>query len=353
MAAKKSTQKRVPPSTQVKKVKTRVKRKLIRNAIFIVNLVVVGVATYVVVAHSNSNAANYVISKDSSDVQTSPLDTINAADIAVNVARMANMPEAAAVTNYADTVNAELETFTVVRDVATIPQILTLNIKTLADIQTYETVEGDTLSGLATKFGVTSDSIRWSNDVTENELPSGIKLLIPPMNGIIYVVRSGDTIEKVAQGYGVSASQIISFNDLEVGGFTPGVRIFLPNAVRPTTRLVSFRYGWNGYDYGYCTYYAAAKAGAPPGWGHAKTWAINAARTPGWTVSKIPVPGSIAQNPGMSWWGHVAVVEAVKEEDGQYWIKYSDMNNLAGWNRIGYTSDWRPASEYPSYIIKL
>lgn len=320
---------------------------------------VIGFACYMVLSYSGSNAASFG-AQNGSQAAVSPLDELSSADIAVNIARMANLPEMAAVTNYADTVNAELETFTINRDVAQMPQIMTANLKTLADIQEYITKPGDTVSGLAEKFSVTSDSIKWSNDLQNDALEPELKLQIPPMNGIIYTVRSGDTPEKLAQIYKVSAEQIIVFNDAELTGLVPGKTIFLPNAQKPAPVFNFYvRYGYNGYDPGWCTYYAAAHGGAPAGWGHARTWAVNAARTPGWMVSKVPVPGAIAQTTGIAgdrigWsWGHVGVVEQVKYENGQYYIKYSDMNGIAGFNRVGY-SDWVPALEkYQNFIYRI
>lgn len=336
-----------------KRKRKKLKKALIRHSILLVNLIVVGLAVFMIIKNSNSNAANIGNNVNSDEYKSNPLDRLSAADIAVNIARMTDLSETAAVTNYADTINSELDSFVVSKDIALIPQIITSDIKTLADIREYITVEGDTVAKLSEKFGVTSDSIRWSNDLTSDQLPVGMKLLIPPMNGIIYVIHSGDTAERIAGLYGVSVEQIVAFNDLEKEGFRPGKRIFVPNARRPApTFSFSLRYGNNGYDYGYCTYYAAAKAGAPSGWGHAKTWAVNAARTPGWAISDIPVPGAIAQTTSMSYWGHVAIVEDVKQEDGQYFIKFSDMNNLAGWNRIGFTEEWQPASTFQKYIYQ-
>lgn len=341
---------------QKKRRRTRavIKQAFVRYGILTGNLLIVIFAVFMVLNNRDSNAATYNTSVNS-ELSASPLDRVSASDIAVNVARMTDLPEKSAVTNFADTINAEMETFSVSRDVAFAPQIMSANIKTLADIREYTTVEGDTVGLLAQRFGITSDSIMWSNDLTNNVLPVGIKILIPPMNGIIYTVRSGDTADRIANTFRLPASLVVSFNDTEVSGLRPGMRIFLPNATNPTPRF-SFlaRYGNNGYDFGYCTYYAAAKTGAPGGWGHAKTWAENAARTPGWYVDKIPTIGSIAQTPTLSYWGHVAVVEQVKFENGQYWIKTSDMNNLAGWNRVGFDSDWQPSDAiYHAYIHKL
>lgn len=341
------------PVKKRKRSRAELRRAFVRYAIVGVNLMVVGVFIFLVIKYSGGNAATYG-ARAQDEAVVSPLDRLSAADIAVNVARMADLPEQAAVTNYADTINAELQTFTVTRDVAQLPQIITVNLKTLDDIREYITVEGDTVGSLSAKFGVTSDSIKWSNDLTNDTLQPGMRLLIPPINGFVYTVQAGDNVERLSGLYRVPAAQIIAFNDIDVTGMAPGKRIFLPGAQKPTP-VFSFllRYGNNGYDYGYCTYYAAAKAGAPPGWGHAKSWALNAAHTPGWFVGKEPVRGAIAQTPHLSYWGHVAIVEDVKVENGQYYIKYSDMNNLAGWNRVGY-SDWEPALQtYQAFIYKV
>lgn len=347
------------PKKANRKKRKITQKQLIRYGLVFGNLIILGLVGFLVIAFSGSNAANYS-AYSQPEAKANPLDELSAADIAVNVAQMTNLPEANSVINYADTVNSELETFTINTETAKLPQILTADIKTLADIKEYITVAGDSVGSLATKFGVTSDSIKWSNDLTSDELAPGIKLLIPPMNGMIYTIRSGDTPEKVAQLYGIPIEQLVVFNDLEVGSMIPGKRIFLPNAQRPTPAAsFAVRYGYNGYDPGWCTYYASARGGAPGGWGHARTWAVNAARTPGWYVSKTPVPGAIAQTTGISGdriggsWGHVGVVEQVKEENGQYYIKYSDMNGLAGFNRVGH-SDWVPAlSKFQNFIYRI
>jgi surface antigen len=104
-------------------------------------------------------------------------------------------------------------------------------------------------------------------------------------------------------------------------------------------------YGYNGYDYGYCTWYVANRISVPANWGNANTW-DNLAPASGWTVSHAPRAGGIAQS-NRGAFGHVAYVEAVSP-DGTM-IKYSDMNGIAGFNRVGY-SDWVPASKFNNYI---
>ena len=180
------------------------------------------------------------------------------------------------------------------------------------------------------------------------------------MNGIVYTVQSGDTIQSLATKYKANPDQITAYNDAEISGITTGEQIIIPNgqiqAVAAATRSTALgsvgsftpSYGANGYAYGFCTYYAAARSGAPGNWGNANTWAYYAALS-GWTVSSTPQVGAIAQTSGMSYLGHVAIVEAVSADGSQ--IKYSDMNGISGWGKVGY-SDWVSSSRFEHYIYR-
>jgi surface antigen len=125
----------------------------------------------------------------------------------------------------------------------------------------------------------------------------------------------------------------VSVNDAE-RGVVAGSYVWIPNVAMPTVtrfasasfRVASFspNYGFNGYDYGYCTYYVASRIAVPSNWGNANTWDNYARVTPGWAVVLTPSDGTM--------------------------IKYSDMNGLAGWGRVGY-SDWVSASRFEHYIV--
>lgn len=300
----------------------------------------------------------------SSSVANNPLDRISSADIAVNIARMTSLPESTAVVNQADTANSQLISSSSDNIVISKPQVVATALKSRKDIQTYTTVAGDTLAAVAVKFGVTSDSIRWSNNLGTGALAAGSKLTIPPVNGIVYTVKPGDTAEKLAREYNTGIETIVAFNDFEVGGIKAGMQIVIPDGIRaaPAAPAASFApsnnsgigFAWGGlgggsYSAGYCTDYASKKGGAPGGWGNANSWAFYAARTPGWTVSKTPRVGAIAQTTA-GWAGHVGIVEAVSE-DGKM-IKYSDMNGIAGFGRVGY-SGWVPThSSYQNFIFR-
>jgi surface antigen len=289
---------------------------------------------------------------------TKPLDTLSSAQIALTAAQMADMPELTDIHNQADSDSLILAVVPNDSTALAKPQIVSTAEKSKYDITHYVTKDGDTVDSLSTKFGVSADSIKWSNSISGNSLTVGLKLSIPPVNGIVYTVKAGDTPAGLASKYQADEGQIISLNDAEISGLKPGDQIIIPNGkIAPVIRVTygtytagistfAASYGGNGYAYGWCTWYVASRVSMPSNWGNANTW-DDYARLSGWTVSSRPIVGAIAQTDSMSYLGHVAYVEAVSP-DGTM-IKYSDMAGLAGWGRVGF-SDWVPATMYPHYI---
>lgn len=334
------------------------KRKLIKRGIIVGNIVLfLAIAVFILANRSASqtvrlSTVNSAVSTSSS-VQN-PLDHLSSAQIALQAAQVAKLPETTPIRNQADSDSILL---TVVPHDSTVlakPQIVATTEKSKHDIIRYITQPGDTVASLSDKYHVSGDSIRWSNNLGGNNLAPNIKLSIPPVNGIVYTVKAGDTPASLAARYRSDESLIINYNDAEISGLKPGDLIIIPNgSVQPaivrSAAISSFAatYGYNGYDYGYCTWYVASKIPVPSNWGNANTWALYAAPS-GWTVSTVPRVGAVAQT-SRGFQGHVAIVEAVSP-DGTT-IKYSDMNGLAGWGRVGY-SDWVSSSYYQHYIYR-
>ncbi len=323
-----------------------------------------GVAGFVTQQSTPQSGIHNAAFGASSTVAANPLDQLSSVDIAVHVARMASLPESTAVVNQADTVNGQIATISADDQIIAKPQVVATAQKSLKDIQNYTAVSGDTLANIAAKFGVTSDSIKWSNNLASATVQPGQQLVIPPVNGIVYTVKAGDTPEKLAKDYSANKDNIIFFNDVEVSGLPVGARIVIPEGTKPAPMYVATAaysggtglawggstaiYGRNGYDYGWCTWYAASKVAVPANWGNANTWDNYAVRS-GWTVSSVPRPGAVAQTDAGGL-GHVGVVEAVSEDGTK--IKYSDMNGIAGWGRVGY-SGWVPVhSAFQKFIYR-
>jgi len=340
----------------MRRIPRRSQKRFIRYTVLLANvaLLVIVIAFVAGSSSSSSTVHNSVTAEASPDVAANPLDQVSSADIAVQVARMTNLYEKVSVTNNADSVNAQLASSPSDSAIVSKPQVISTSLKSIKDLQKYTVQPGDTVASLVTKFGVTSDTITWSNNLTGNNLTAGTQLYIPPVNGIVYTAQAGDTADSLATKFHGNKDAIVAFNDAEISGIKPGEVVVIPDgnktAAAPVTHgtttayLGAFAwggyspiYGANAYDFGWCTWYVASRIAVPSNWGNANTWAIYAARS-GWTVSSTPVAGAIAQT-SAGWAGHVAIVEAVSA-DGTM-MKYSDMNGLAGWGRVGY-SDWVP-----------
>ncbi|HEX4774102.1 MAG TPA: LysM peptidoglycan-binding domain-containing protein [Candidatus Saccharimonadales bacterium] len=331
-----------------------VRRRAVRLALIGSNLIILGGVLFFVLQGqpAASLATSSLANEGSVTAVANPLDQVSSADIALTVARLGSLPETTAISNQAQSAAADIAMTASTDNVVSKPEVVGTVLKSNADIQDYTTAAGDTVSSLANKFGVTSDSIRWSNSLSGDALTAGTKLAIPPVNGIVYTVKPGDTADTLASRFKSNRDKIIAYNDAEITGLQPGERIIVPDGVQagPTTAAniagigtattTSFPwgsapiYGYNGYDYGYCTWYVATQVAVPANWGNASTWAYYASLS-GWHVSKTPAPGAIAQIGGRvaGGEGHVAVVDAVLP-DGS--IQYRDMNGVAGWGRVGY-----------------
>lgn len=106
-----------------------------------------------------------------------------------------------------------------------------------SEIVTYKVVGGDTLSTVAEKYQVSTDTIKWANSMGDSDaLVPGQELKIPPITGVIHQVKAGDTLASVAKSYSADAQSIADFpfnyvdDTLEI---SPGETIFVPNGSIP------------------------------------------------------------------------------------------------------------------------
>jgi surface antigen len=342
------------------------RRKAIRVGLVASNLVILAIIAFFVLQNPHTDSLSVPVPQSDTQVTATanPLDQVSSADIALTVSRLGGLPETTAVTNQAQSQAAEKAIAAAGDSVVAKPQVVATALKSSADIKDYTAVDGDTVASIATKFGVTSDSVRWSNGLTSDKVNPGTNLVIPPVNGIVYTVKAGDTPDSLATKFRANKDKIIAYNDAEINGLVTGQRIIIPDATQissgTTARTIASSYsfpwggsspvyGYNGYDYGYCTWYVATQIPVPSNWGNASTWAYYAGLS-GWNVSTAPAVGSIAQTAAAAGGlGHVAVVDAVSADGSQ--IQIRDMNGVAGFGRVGY-SGWISASSYQHYISR-
>jgi surface antigen len=348
-------------------LRTLTSRRFVRYGLLGANLLVLAIV-FIYVSDNNSQAMQSTATIEQAQGSTGaiPLDQLSAADIAVNIAEAANLPETTAVINQADSANADLSIASVASTIVSEPQEVATAFKSRFDIQTYTVQAGDTVSSIAAKFNVTSNSISWSNGLSGNTVAAGTKLLIPPVNGIVYNVKPGDTIQSLAQKYNASQALIVADNDAEISGIWTGEQIIIPNGQQPEVSSAADLLGIGGslsasyagfgecsyagktysnygYDCGYCTWWTAMKRATsgdpvPSNLGEAYSWRYTAAAM-GIPEGNKPEAGAVIWFPD----DHVAYVESVAG-DGS--VTISEMNHVS-WGVMDYRTF--PASVADSY----
>jgi len=226
---------------------------------------------------------------------------------------------------------------------------------------TYEVQDGETLKSIGARFNIAVSSIRWSNysslKNTSKDVSKGMKIMIPPVDGIVVTTQQGDTPLGLANTYHVAPSAIVDFNYLRTGEQDPlqtGAVIVIPGGVgasfetpASSSLLLPVAHGGNGgysivsvggsfpvrsgnrFSFGYCTWYVYNRRAVP--WlGNAWEW-FGQAQSYGFATGQTPRVGAIM----VTWessFGHVAYVEAVNA-DGSYEV--SEMN-FVRWDVIDY-----------------
>ena len=112
------------------------------------------------------------------------------------------------------------------------PVAVDTSVKTSASMLLHYTVrQGDTLTGIASRFGVSMMTVWWANKLqTKDSLRVGQDLVIPPVNGLIYTVKAGDTLDSVAAANKIEAAEITEINQLEDTNLIVGQVLVLPGA---------------------------------------------------------------------------------------------------------------------------
>ena len=204
----------------------------------------------------------------------------------------------------------------------------------------YVVEEGESMDDIATKYGITTDQIRWSNGLKTTDVAAGTTLYLPKESGIVYTAKSDDTIASIASKYGSNEEEITIFNDLDVSGLSEGMKLFIKGGTLPVTERPEYvapvvRPTYTNTTYAY-TYLGNASsrtnlmcnrslgAGQCTSWGwlkrpdlgfikaNASGW-DDAARSAGYRVDRSPAAGAIFQTDS-GWYGHVGYVESVNSD---------------------------------------
>lgn len=114
------------------------------------------------------------------------------------------------------------------------------------EVTKYTVQKGDTIFGIAEKFGLKPETILWGNQYILGDNPHNLvpeqELNILPTNGTYYEWQAGDGLNGVSSFFGVTPEEIINYsgNDLnpnEIGDFSrpniePGTWLIIPGGTR-------------------------------------------------------------------------------------------------------------------------
>jgi murein DD-endopeptidase MepM/ murein hydrolase activator NlpD len=106
---------------------------------------------------------------------------------------------------------------------------------------TYTVQHGDTVSTIAQKFGISADTVRWANDLSNDTINVGDSLQILPVTGISYKVQSGDTVYSIAKKLASDPQKIVDFpfNDFanpETFSLVTGQMLVVPDGIQPAAQ---------------------------------------------------------------------------------------------------------------------
>ncbi len=113
---------------------------------------------------------------------------------------------------------------------------VTREVPSRDEVQTYTIEPGDTLGGVAERYGLSLSTILWSNGLSYNStIQPGDDLKILPVDGVLYTVSSGDTLSRIASRYDVDVQDIMSTNGMDSANrLSIGDELLLPGGEPPS-----------------------------------------------------------------------------------------------------------------------
>lgn len=108
------------------------------------------------------------------------------------------------------------------------------DISGINEIVNYEIKSWESISTIASKFGISSNSIYWANNLSKNSIIHPWDIIkVPPVSGLIHEVKSWETLSVLAKKYEVSEEKIKKQNNISWDNkLITGKSIVIPWAIK-------------------------------------------------------------------------------------------------------------------------
>ena len=115
----------------------------------------------------------------------------------------------------------------------------TISQKPRSEIVEYKVKTGETLSSIAKDHVISTDTIRWANQLKSDAIKPGDILKILPVSGVSHTVKSGDSLGSVAKKYSAEPQAIVDFPFNSVPDdfkLTVGQLLIVPDGIPSETK---------------------------------------------------------------------------------------------------------------------
>ncbi len=111
----------------------------------------------------------------------------------------------------------------------------------------HKVSDGETISAIATRYGVSVNTILWQNNLTARSvIRPGAELEILPVSGVVHLVKSGESLISISKKYGIDQGLINETNSLSDGdSLKIGQALIIPGGSKITTAVSRPQYASN------------------------------------------------------------------------------------------------------------
>lgn len=111
----------------------------------------------------------------------------------------------------------------------------------------HEVQQGESLSELASRYGVSRGQLMQNNNLTSDELSSGQSLIIrksapSTISSKYHTIQRGETLYSIAKRYGINISKLRELNNLNNRSLTPGQKIIIEQGYNTSKNDYSYDY---------------------------------------------------------------------------------------------------------------